>query len=168
MTVVKFKRRPSIAQLVCSSCGAQADAACNCGANYVPAGQLAAQAVTANPELSDRALADATGVGKDTVRRARKKATGASAPVDAPRTGRDGKQRKPPQRQPAPVSDPAQEAAAFISELGDFLTGFEERFTAWHETKPNISKQLRDDIMSTLDLCGRRFYKIAQSFDGRE
>jgi hypothetical protein len=51
--------------------------------------------IKAQPEKSDRALAGELKVGKDTVRRARKKAeaTGAVAPVEK-RTGKDGKARK--------------------------------------------------------------------------
>jgi len=54
-----------------------ADAACNCGAPYVPAGRRAAEAVATNPEKSDRAIAAEIGVDRETVARARKIATGA-------------------------------------------------------------------------------------------
>jgi hypothetical protein len=104
MTNIIPLRRPSIARLECSACGATADAACNCGAPYLPAGQRAAEAVTANPMKSDRAIADDIGVSKDTVRRARK-TTGACAPVEK-RTGRDGKTRKLPTLEPKPIAKP--------------------------------------------------------------
>jgi hypothetical protein len=84
---------PKAARLECSLCGASTNATCECGAPYVPAGARAAAAVAANPEKSDRALATEIGVGKDTMRRARK-STGASEPVK--RVGRDGKARKRP------------------------------------------------------------------------
>jgi hypothetical protein len=61
---------------------------------YVPASKRAEQAIAANPDKSDRAIADEIGVGKDTVRRVRK-ATGAHAPVGK-RVGKDGKARKVP------------------------------------------------------------------------
>lgn len=92
-----------VARLECSRCGAEVDAACTCGAPYVPAGARAAVAVAANPGKSDRAIADEIGVGKDTVRRAR--STGACAPVEK-RTGKDGKARKPPGRAPEQAAVP--------------------------------------------------------------
>ena len=75
--------------IFCSACGAEADAACECGKPYEPAGERAAEAVTANPGKSDRAIVAEIGVGSNTVRRAR----AAAAPHGAPETvtGRDGK-----------------------------------------------------------------------------
>ena len=80
-------------RLECSDCGAAATANCGCHAPYVPAGERAAKAVAENPEKSDRAIAAELGVSKDTIRRARK-STGAHAPVDEPRVGKDGKKRR--------------------------------------------------------------------------
>jgi hypothetical protein len=58
---------PSIARLACSSCGAETDASCNCGAPYLPAGMRAAKAIAENPEKSDRAIAADIGVDHKTV-----------------------------------------------------------------------------------------------------
>jgi hypothetical protein len=80
----------------CQNCGAAARAACNCGVAYVPAGERAAAAVAANPEKSDRAIAEEIGTSHTTVQNARK-ATGNLLPVEK-RTGRDGKKRKQPAR----------------------------------------------------------------------
>jgi hypothetical protein len=97
------KRGVEIPQiLICSICGAKAEAKCACGATYIPASKLAERAVIANPELSDRALAAQLGVGKDVVRRARV-LTGAKAPVKT-RTGKDGKTRVMPVKLPRPSS----------------------------------------------------------------
>jgi hypothetical protein len=81
----------SIQRLQCSACGAEANAACNCGKPYVPASVKAAEAVKANPEKSDRAIAKEIGVDHKTVAKARS-ATGEYSPVE--RTGLDGKTRK--------------------------------------------------------------------------
>ena len=54
---------------------------CDCNAPYVPAGNVLKQAVANNPEKSDRAIAAEIGVNSETVRRARKKSTAASAAV---------------------------------------------------------------------------------------
>jgi hypothetical protein len=97
MTVVAF-RKPAIA-IGCTSCGATVDAACDCGTPYMPAGQRAAAAVAANPNLSDRAIAKEIGVGKNTVLRARQELTGPDGPVDGtPRIGLDGRARRIPIR----------------------------------------------------------------------
>ena len=105
---LKARGKNSI-QLVCSGCGATADAACSCGVPYMPAGEKAKVAISNTPHKSDRAIAEDIGVGKDTVRRARK-ATGASAPV---REGKDGKKRK----QPKPKTS-AENAEAWIAAEG--------------------------------------------------
>jgi hypothetical protein len=68
----------------------------------------AAKAVAANPDKSDRATAAEIGVGKDTVRRARK-SVGANAPTEK-RVGKDGKSykaRKPTTRKPKPGPEPS-------------------------------------------------------------
>ena len=52
----------SIQRMVCTSCGAEANASCNCGVSYIPKALRAAEAVKANPEKSDRAIAADIGV----------------------------------------------------------------------------------------------------------
>src|SRR2546430_5482496 len=81
-------------QIKCSSCGATADAACDCGAAYVPAGARAAKAIEKNPGRSNRALAADIGVDEGTVRKARQSTAGDSAAQ--PRVGLDGKRRRLP------------------------------------------------------------------------
>jgi hypothetical protein len=95
--------RPSAAKLACSACGAETDAACDCRVEYKPAATRAADAIAANPGKSDRAIADDIGVGKDTVRRARKQLAH-DAPVEK-RIGKDGRTRKLPTKAPAPTGE---------------------------------------------------------------
>lgn len=108
--------KPAPARLECSSCGKNADAACDCGVAYIPAGARAAAAVAANPEKSDRAIAVEIGVGNKTVSRAR--ATVSRDTVETPaaepakRVGRDGKARSMPKRKRAEVD--ADNRAAFM------------------------------------------------------
>jgi hypothetical protein len=80
--------------ICCSKCGAKAKPRCNCGVAYVPAHVFAANAVKANPEKSDRAIANQIGVSDKTVAKARK-ATAEKSAVEK-RTGKDGKARKLP------------------------------------------------------------------------
>lgn len=101
--------QPTTTRLECSACGAAADAACSCGAEYLPASMRAAKAIEVSPEKSDRAIADETGIGHATVSRARKKAT-VSGETVIKRVGKDGKVRKLPAVRAAPDS-----RAAFLS-----------------------------------------------------
>ena len=91
---------PVKTKLVCSGCGAPGEGSCGCGVAYIPPAARAEAAVKANPQKSNRAIAEDLGVGKDTVRRARQ-STGAGEPVEK-RVGRDGKAR----RQPTPPAPP--------------------------------------------------------------
>ena len=82
--------KPPALRLRCTSCGAIAAAGCACGVAYTPAGKLAEQAVQANPEKSDRMIAEEIGVAGETVRRARLK-SGAANEAPQKRVGKDGK-----------------------------------------------------------------------------
>jgi predicted transcriptional regulator len=84
-------RKPT-RKLICSKCGAKARAGCDCGAIYQSAGIVAANALRAHPEKSNRMIAKETGVDESTVREARKKDAG----NPAVRIGRDGKLRRLP------------------------------------------------------------------------
>jgi hypothetical protein len=91
-TVIKL----SIQRIGCQGCGAETNAACNCGLPYLPKTQQAREAIAANPEKSDRAIAADIGVHHSTVQEARKQLAG-DPPVE--RIGLDGKTRKMPARQ---------------------------------------------------------------------
>jgi hypothetical protein len=90
--------RQSIQRMVCTGCGAEANASCNCGKPYVPKAVRAREAIEANPEKSNRAIAADTGIGLETVREARNELTGSGQLDDGPRTGLDGKTRRRPVR----------------------------------------------------------------------
>jgi DNA-binding transcriptional MocR family regulator len=97
--IPRKKPDPKVAtrlQLECAACGATADAACACGAPYLPAGERTAKAVAdpANKNKSSRAIAAELGVSPDTVDRARK-ATARNQAVEK-RVGLDGKARRLP------------------------------------------------------------------------
>jgi hypothetical protein len=73
-------------ELRCSSCGAAGSGSCHCGTGYVPAGEYAAKMARENPEMSNRAIAEMTGVSYETVRKARDNNLSPET-----RIGRDGK-----------------------------------------------------------------------------
>jgi hypothetical protein len=118
----------SIVRLACSACGAEANASCNCGKPYVPAGQRAAEAIAAHPEKSDRMIAAEIGTSPTTVGKARA-STVHTGQLDEPRTGKDGKTRRLPRYIPdddkAPAGDPNADADLIdqIITLFDQLTG---------------------------------------------
>jgi hypothetical protein len=81
----------------CSECGGDRECACNAPA--IPKAERAAEAIKANPEKSDRAIAVDIGVSPMTVNRAR--ATVPDVTVEE-RTGLDGKTRRMPQKKAEP------------------------------------------------------------------
>lgn len=84
-TVIQF----SVQRMSCTGCGAEANASCNCGVAYAPKIVRATEAIKANPQKSDRAIAAEIGSSPTTVGKAR-----AQVSTDGhlnERTGRDGK-----------------------------------------------------------------------------
>jgi len=103
--------RPVEFQIIqCEKCGSKAHASCNCGAIYLPASTRAAEAIKANPEKSDRAIAADIGVSQPTVSKARK-ATDNGLSVDK-RIGLDGKARRQPAKKAANELPSEEEAEA--------------------------------------------------------
>jgi hypothetical protein len=84
-------------KLRCGSCGALANAACDCGVSYLPVKAIdaASKAIAANSAASNRAIAEKIGVNEETVRRARNQVRDYPAP-EKKRVGRDGKSYKQP------------------------------------------------------------------------
>lgn len=88
--ILNMPTRSKVLALRCTACGVEASASCSCGVAYEPASAVAARALEAHPEKSNRAIAEIAGVGRATVNRLR--ATGSFEPVE--RTiGLDGKER---------------------------------------------------------------------------
>jgi hypothetical protein len=141
----------SIQRMVCTGCGAEANASCNCGKPYVPKAARAAQAVKANPEKSDRAIAEEIGVSPMTVNRAR--ATVPDVTVDE-RIGLDGKTRRMP-RQADPVTVEAVKEVLdgirhrVMADLGD---GIVEQALAL-VAKMNPEERRRFDAAYALRFC---------------
>lgn len=105
----------AVQQMTCTGCGAEANASCNCGKPYVPKKQRATDAVAANPQRSNRAIAADIGVSDDTVARARNELGAAHATPE--REGRDGKvYRLPIRSEPDDSEDeePDNRRGAFI------------------------------------------------------
>ena len=91
----------AISRLICVGCGSETNATCNCGMEYRPKSVRAREAVEANPEKSNRVIAEEIGVDEKTVRKAR----GSTADWSAVRTGLDGKTRRMPEKQIGPAPE---------------------------------------------------------------
>lgn len=91
----RYAVRMVVQVMACSYCGSEADATCTCGEMYVPKAARAAEAVSAHPEKSDRALAAEIGVARSTIQRARQSGGPCGPPdqeaVAQERRGRDNK-----------------------------------------------------------------------------
>jgi hypothetical protein len=110
----------SIQRMVCTGCGAEANASCNCGVSYVPKAQRAAEAVKANPEKSNRVIAEDVGVDEKEVRRQRAKlGADMSAPENV--TGRDGKSYPAKKAKPKVATDSP--PSADHHKPGDYWSG---------------------------------------------
>ena len=98
---------PSSISMVCTGCGAEVNASCNCGKPYEPKSVRAREAIEAGPEKSNRAIAAETGISEPTIRRAREAAASDDAPDTV--TGRDGKSypAKKPKAMPEADVEPA-------------------------------------------------------------
>src|SRR3972149_1037285 len=94
----------SVQRLSCTACGAEANASCDCGKPYVPARQRAKEAIEANPQKSNRAIAADEGIALGTVNNARNELTEQGGSVE-PRIGLDGKVRRLPVRDEPDSSD---------------------------------------------------------------
>ena len=112
----------SIQRMVCTNCGAEANASCNCGKPYIAKKQQAVEAIAANPQKSDRAIAADIGVSHETVSKARRE-TGVNE-LTPEREGRDGKVYRLPAKE-RPEQTPADEAAESFKILVDLALRIE-------------------------------------------
>jgi hypothetical protein len=143
--VVPFPRR-----LECTTCGAEATAACSCTDPIykLAPGERAARAVAADPAMSDRAIAEQIGVGHRTVGRARQRSTGSDDPVEAPRTGRDGRTRRQPTRTISGVREMTAEEIAAIppSDPADHAPTEEEAEESYQQTLLEQAKMMLNEM----------------------
>jgi hypothetical protein len=174
----------------CVKCGIAAKCPCGCGVPYVSdhpwanpdpltktsALERAAEAVAANPEKSNRAIAAEIGVSAQTVKRARAagKTVAHDVAVDVAvdvevdeRVGRDGRRRKlPAKAADAPKTDD-KEVAQLIGDLLDFTFNYSQKITAWRESGQDCDREPRDALMFTIHQCADEVLRLAQAIDGR-
>jgi hypothetical protein len=133
----------AVQQMVCTSCGSEANASCNCGKPYVPKKQRAAEAIAANPRKSNVAIAEELGVGAETVRRAREEL--GSPYGEAEREGRDGKVYRLPVRDVEPEGGPREIKESFVS-LVDMALRISDIDLSTVEVTPKMRKAIDDVI----------------------
>lgn len=159
MSVVQIHRPVQRLALSCTKCGSMADATCDCGSPYIPAAARAAKAIVANPEKSNRTIANEIGVSHTTVQRARE--TGTCVPVDE-RIGLDGKVRRLPVRrsdEPEPdieddIEDPANYRTAYLLRADQAV-----RFASY-------SGPITAEIISAARQVATAWSKLAQKLEG--
>ena len=113
----------AVQRMICTACGAEANASCTCGVAYTPKSVRAAEAIKADPEKSDRAIAADIGVDHKTVSAARE-AGGESFPTSDTRVGRDGKHypaTAPRPRLPSYIPSQADTAPDLIAQAQKYL-----------------------------------------------
>lgn len=132
--------------IFCSECGTQGEAGCDCAAEYISAAAFAVRAIARNPEKSNRAIAEETGVSFETIRRARPTDTNVSV---EPRLGLDGKTRKMPRKatRPATQAELVERGLPLKSERRiDLKTG---EAVSWREaTKREAVNETTNDLES--------------------
>jgi hypothetical protein len=140
--------------LFCSECGAKAEASCDCGVSYVPAGVAAAKAVAAHPEKSDRAIAKITRIPLGSIQRARSTDSFESV---GKRIGLDGKARRLPRRHDNPTPEemvdmPA--AAALLVNIRSTINALKTEGKN-HETtmSPNRVGSLVYELLTQINEC---------------
>lgn len=125
MTTAKILKMPKpLTRLQCSKCGATANASCDCGVAYLPAGEIAERALKANPEKSNAIIAAETGVAKSTLHFVRNKLADQNC-TPAKVIGRDGKTypTKYRPRPPDPNQQPEPRWQRSVSNLaGDIVS----------------------------------------------
>src|SRR5260370_8608037 len=65
--IPRITPKPETRQLECSACGAETEAACDCGVAYVPAGEPAAKAGAHSPNKSNPAISEEPGLADRTL-----------------------------------------------------------------------------------------------------
>jgi hypothetical protein len=151
--IIPLKRR-STAQLSCSACGACSDAACDCGAPYLPAGDIAARAIKANPKRSDRSIAEEVGVNQKTVGASRRELGEEYSSPE--RIGRDGKSYSVRQRvtEDPDISPALANEAAATGRRRVFLRCAEDSFRKAEQgagLKDAKESEIDDEILEALE-----------------
>lgn len=143
----------SVQRMVCTGCGAEANASCNCGKPYVTKSGLAAEAIKASPNKSSRAIAANLGIHPSVVDEARKQVPGNPA---GERVGRDGKSYSVRQRITDDTGLPRSmiEAAEAVSRRRIFLRCAEDVLRKAEQgagLKFSKGSEIDDEIVTALE-----------------
>lgn len=99
--------------MVCTGCGSEANASCNCGVAYVPKSVQAREKILADPRRSDGDIADELGISRQAVSKVRKQVATELPPEESQeRIGRDGKSYPVKPRRGADDSEPTDDEHA--------------------------------------------------------
>lgn len=160
-------KMPFAERLECAECGAVGTgqfahkSSCSCPGEYITAGSRAQIAIKANPKMSNRALANVTGLSEPTVRRAR---TGASNDAPEKRTGQDGKSYPTTRRAPDPDKPTRTEvrdakvtarSRVFLRFAADMLRKLEQGAGLKDATAAEISPEIERALDDLVTACSK-------------
>lgn len=137
-------------KLHCGSCGASVNAVCNCGVEYISAGKFAENLIKEHPDMSDRAIAEQYGIGKETIRRTRKSVAPNGPPEDRNpklRTGKDGKRYPATRQAPAARVIPYDEAVKQVREIVERQNKNHQRLVELLESHKHLIDNLSADVL---------------------
>lgn len=144
--------------MVCTGCGAEANASCNCGKPYVPAKERVKEYDNANPGRSTRQAAADLGVSRETVRKTR---AGDNHLSPETVTGADGK------IYPARLSReiPRSEVNEFTRESINFVKDFCFRFRAWIKQTDPLPDDAITALIRAFSVCAEEFESIRKEIE---
>ena len=143
--------------MVCTGCGAEANASCNCGKPYVPKAARAEKYAKENPSASVREIAEKADVSHGTAQRAKARVSDGT-----PVNGRDGKEY--PATKIVIVSNDEDQRTKIKSlsrEPYQFTQRFAGSLNDWFETCPKASAEALIYLATSLHLCAEEYERMA-------
>lgn len=126
---------------------------------------LAAAAIAANPDKSDRVIADEIGVNQSTVSRARKQPSGDAFASPDRHTGKDGKSysaKRKRQLKPQRNGD-IEYSQDFGRRAHKFLQVMTDEFYRWLETNPTLPSEALRSLIGMMNVCGAQYQALAEA-----
>jgi len=144
---------------VCSGCGTKAS--CNCNAPYVPAHVFATIVIAKNPDKSNRAIAELSGVALETIRRAR--AAGDPNGSTEKRIGKDGKKYSTTQPSTKPAKSSSNASVNTPESIVEEFRGRGSRRVSVHEALHDVLSDIEVSLDMNLHVIEPHIHAIESS-----
>lgn len=145
------RKEKRMAIMFCTACHTQGQGNCNCGAPYLSARERAIEAKSANPGLSDRAIAEIAGVSNKTVAAIPTNETPGEHSPPVTKIGKDGKAYPPKREKPEPKAGFGR-VLAVRPEVQEEFARFQD---LWHSLSP-ATRALASDYIAQVNLSTKR------------